>query len=249
MIFFFGGGAVALNMSMNDGGAVGPKPKGLPNDLPRSGGEVDDPAVGYGYAAIHAPGKFVVVRGDQRRQARLPHQCFQRRKYVRRRIRVEIASGFIGQQNEGSVCNGPSDRNPLLLPARQLGRTMIATMADAHIFQQLAGTLFCLLAGEPRNQLRHHDVFERGEFRQEMVELVDEADRATADRGALIFGQGSAGGATNGDLARIGMLQQARDVQQRRFARSDGATSATVSPLLSAKFTSFRILRTVSPCP
>ena len=42
----------------------------------------------------------------------------------------------------------------------------------------------------PSDRERHRDVFERGEFRQQMMELVDEAERAVAHRAALAFPKG-----------------------------------------------------------
>ena len=51
-----------------------------------------------------------------------------------------------------------------------------------------------------------------------MVELVDEADLVAADRGALVVGQPPAGAAGDDDLAGVGPLEQAGDVQQRRLA-------------------------------
>ena len=41
---------------------------------------------------------------------------------------------------------------------------------------------------EAADHLRQHDVFERGEFRQQPVRLIDEADVGAADLGALDVG-------------------------------------------------------------
>ena len=51
-----------------------------------------------------------------------------------------------------------------------------------------------------------------------MVRLVDEADLVAADAGALVIGQDRGGAAVDIDVAVVGMLQQAGDMQQRRFA-------------------------------
>src|SRR4051812_1457909 len=51
-----------------------------------------------------------------------------------------------------------------------------------------------------------------------MVKLVDEADLGAADTGALGIRERRGGGAVDIDLAVFGMLQQAGDMQQRRFA-------------------------------
>ena len=71
---------------------------------------------------------------------------------------------------------------------------------------------------QPADHLRQHDVFERGEFRQQPVRLVDEADIGAPDLGALDVGQLRGRRARDIDLAVVGALQQARDMQQRRLA-------------------------------
>ena len=51
-----------------------------------------------------------------------------------------------------------------------------------------------------------------------MMELVDEADLDAADAGALGIRQARGRDLVDVDLARIRLLEQAGDVQQRRFA-------------------------------
>ncbi len=53
-----------------------------------------------------------------------------------------------------------------------------------------------------------------------MVKLIDEADVGAADAGALDVAQVRGGDGVDIDFAGIGMLEQAGDVQQRRFSRS-----------------------------
>ena len=43
-------------------------------------------------------------------------------------------------------------------------------------------------AFEAADHLRQHDVFERGEFRQQPVRLIDEADVGAPDLGAVDVG-------------------------------------------------------------
>src|SRR4029077_12010626 len=64
---------------------------------------------------------------------------------------------------------------------------------------------------------------ERRELRQQMVELVDEAERAVAQRAALAFAEcmNIAAGDQHLPAARRG--DSAEDLQQRRLARARGA--------------------------
>ncbi len=71
---------------------------------------------------------------------------------------------------------------------------------------------------EPADHLRQQHVFQRCELRQQVVRLVDEADLVAADAGALVVGQDRGRAAVDIDVAVVGMLEQAGDVQKRRLA-------------------------------
>ena len=75
-----------------------------------------------------------------------------------------------------------------------------------------------LRARRAGDHLRHRDVLERREFRQQMVVLVDEAHAVAAERRARVVVERGAVLAADPDLAAVGLLEQAGDVQQRRFA-------------------------------
>ena len=55
------------------------------------------------------------------------------------------------------------------------------SIAEAEIGQDFAGALDRLFAFEAADHLRQHDVFERSEFRQQPMLLIDEADVGAAD--------------------------------------------------------------------
>src|SRR5690349_9456820 len=97
---------------------------------------------------------------------------------------------------------------------------MIETLAEADGGQQAAGFCCGLIASLTGDAWRHGDVLEGGEFRQQMMELVDEAERLTADFGAAALGQMRGGLAIDEDLTRGRLFEQARDVEQRGFART-----------------------------
>lgn len=68
------------------------------------------------------------------------------------------------------------------------------------------------------DELRHDDVFQRREFRQQVMELIDKADAdpAHARAGRIVHLRAVLPG--DQDLACGGPFQQARHVQQRRLA-------------------------------
>jgi hypothetical protein len=84
--------------------------------------------------------------------------------------------------------------------------------------QQLRGALLRLAPGKPGDHLRQHDIFERRKFRQQMMELIDEADLAAPQRGALIVGHPDGGFAGDKHFPSVGRLEKARNMEERRFA-------------------------------
>ena len=68
------------------------------------------------------------------------------------------------------------------------------------------------------DELRHHHIFERVEFRQQMMELIDEADVAAPDAGAFGIAQRGAVAPVQQHRTAIGAVEQPGDLEQRRFA-------------------------------
>ncbi len=103
------------------------------------------------------------------------------------RGRVEVAGRLVGQQQVAawSPARGRSRcaaaRRPTAAPAddRAAGRapSCRAVPRRAHSAAALRGAL---------DQLRHHDVLERRKFRQQLVELIDEAHLGAAHARALV---------------------------------------------------------------
>lgn len=187
--------------------------------------------------------------GDEGSKAGLAHQRFQRVEDVACRFGVKIAGWLVGKKQSRRIGDGAGNCDALLLAAGKLAGAMRATMADAHIIEKLAGPLSGFLPGKPGDQLRHHDIFERREFRQQMVELVDKADFAAADGGAFLIAQAVTGMAVDVDLTAVRMLQQAGDMQQCRLAGAGRGDESDNLPFDIEKSAPFRIESSVPPCP
>ena len=87
--------------------------------------------------------------------------------------RVQIAGGLVGQNDLGIVDQGARDADPLLLPAGKVGRQMPGAVLQAHMGQ---GRQRLPLVGHAVKVLGQHDVFERGEVRDQVELLEDETD-------------------------------------------------------------------------
>jgi len=77
--------------------------------------------------------------------------------------------------------------------------------------------------GAAGNHSRNHDVFERREFGEELVELKDESDVPVAEVGQFATVERQHVGAVDKEAARIGLVERADDLEQRGFARAAGA--------------------------
>src|SRR4051812_41763370 len=102
-----------------------------------------------------------------------------------RRARVEVSGRLVGEQDTRSIRDRARDRDALLLAAGKLRGPMLEPLLEAEIAEQLGGARARLFLPEAADHLRHHDVLDRRELRQQMVKLVDEADLGAADARAL----------------------------------------------------------------
>ncbi len=80
---------------------------------------------------------------------------------------IEIASGFISQDDRGRVGQGPGNGYALLFPARELGGQPLSQVIEADVLQVFHGPALHL-PGSPSARFAHgqHDVFKGGKFRQ-----------------------------------------------------------------------------------
>ena len=86
---------------------------------------------------------------------------------------IEIAGGFVGQDDLRLIDQSARNGHALLLAAGELGREMCHSFAHAHAAQGFLRLLFIRHAVEI---LREHHVFECVQIRNEMKLLEDEAD-------------------------------------------------------------------------
>ena len=80
--------------------------------------------------------------------------------------------------------------------------------------------------GAAGNHSRNHDVFERGEFGEELVELKDESDMPVAEVGQFATVERQHVGTVDKEAARIGLVECADDLEQRGFACAAGPYDA-----------------------
>src|SRR5690606_14526271 len=98
---------------------------------------------------------------------------------------VQVPRGLVGKQYRGLRGEGARERHALLLAARKMAWIMRETLAETDALECSQRQLARAFAtGELQGQ---HDVFERGQRRQQLKGLEHEAHAASAYGGAAIL--------------------------------------------------------------
>ena len=139
---------------------------------------------------------------------------------------VQVRQGLVQQQHVRAERQGAGQRHPLLLAAGELGGLVVEPAGKAHGAEQLRRPRLGDLGALARDTLRQGDVVERRELRQEVVELVDEADGVQAQPRACALRELVRRLAGDRDLPLGGSLQQPGGVQQAGLARARGPDEA-----------------------
>jgi hypothetical protein len=137
---------------------------------------------------------------------------------------IEVPRRLVGQQEWRLQDQCAAQRRALALAAGELAREVVEAVGEADFVQQTPRVGFELGGRAAGDAPGEHDVLERREVRQELVELEDEADGAVAEGGEAGAGEGGHVLAADQDAARVRFVEGAEDVEQRRLAgtrRSD----------------------------
>ena len=89
---------------------------------------------------------------------------------------IQVAGRLIRQKQLRTPNEGTRNRHSLLLPARNLTDFVVKTVRQPYSVKNPARRAFGFLTVIAPDQLRHHRVLERREFRQKMMELKDKPD-------------------------------------------------------------------------
>ena len=98
---------------------------------------------------------------------------------------VEVAGGLVGEDDLGPAEQRAADRDPLLLPTRELGRTVREAVAEADGLHDGVEPGRVGLGAGQRHRQRH--VLERVERRDQVVGLEDEPELVAPDERELLL--------------------------------------------------------------
>ena len=135
---------------------------------------------------------------------------------------VEIAGGFVGEDDGRAIDEGTGDGNALLFPSGELVRTVFEAALNAqHLCEVIEeGPVQGRFGGgaKGRNVVCNLDVPHGGEGGQEVETLKDKANLGAAHAGALGVGEFGEVGAIDEDRAGGGVGEAAKDVEECGFA-------------------------------
>ena len=163
-----------------------------------------------------ASGKRQVVRHEHDARSRFAVELLDQLDDATARAGVQIASGFVGEQDSRVVGEGSRDRHALLLTAGQLGREMVHAIPQSHAREQLdrarGGAAFAA-------ELEWHlHVLQRRERWNELNALEDEPNFLATKASALILGQAPEIDTVEDHRAAGGGIESGQQSEQRGLA-------------------------------
>ena len=141
--------------------------------------------------AVHLGREPLVVGGDQGGAAFAADQAQELGQHRVGGMLVEIAGRLVGEHQRRPVGERPGDGDALLLAAGKLGRPVVEPRAEPELAEQLLGAGAGGVGVGAVDDVRQHDVLARVEVGQQMVELVDEAERVAAQLACALRRRGS----------------------------------------------------------
>ena len=131
--------------------------------------------------------------------------------------RVQVAGGFIGKEDGGTVHKGAGNGHALLLPTGKLRRLVPQTRFQSYGRQQFPGPLPCIFAVFPANQRGDHHILQCGEFRQQMMCLEHKTHAPVPEGGKLFLSQVQDIGTVNPETALIRGEQGTQTLKESGF--------------------------------
>ena len=169
--------------------------------------------------AVGARRKLGIVRDDDEARARAAVQLEHEVEHVAGGASVEVAGRLVGEHARRLGDQRARQRHALALTAGQLTRAMRGALGEPDALEQRPRPGAGRLRRFAPDVQRHGDVLERAELGQEMMELVDETERAVAHASALRLAQLRHRRAVDEHLAGAWRIEAAEQMQQRALAR------------------------------
>ena len=181
--------------------------------------------VGMRYQFHHAVGqrKHPGVVGGHHHHPFAGREVADQREHLLDLDVVQVCGRFIGDQQRWVQCDGPGDRNPLLLSAAEITGPVRHPVCQADAGQQFLGPFVGLLLRNPGRTQRHHHVLQRGEARHQVEGLEHDPDGVAPVVGQRVRVEGGQVDVPELDTAGRRPQNPAKTGQQGGLTASAGA--------------------------
>ena len=136
---------------------------------------------------------------------------------------VQVAGGFVGEENGGGVDEGAGNGDALLLTAGEFRGLVRGAAAEAYEVEEVVGLPAGLAGAGSADESRDHHVLQGGKLRQQVMGLEHKADATVTESGKGVSPEGKDVGSVDGEGAGIGGEERAQDLEKGGLA---GAGSA-----------------------
>jgi hypothetical protein len=177
-------------------------------------------------SAIGHVGELFVVRYDHEGLTELLAQVEEELVQFTGVRRIEVAAGLIGQDHVRRVEERARHGHALLFTTAELCGLVLLALDHTQPREKVMRACRAIPAATAGDQAGHHHVLQRGEFRQQVVELEHEADVLVTEGAQRAASQAHYVRAGNGQCTGVRPLQGAEDLQQRGLAGPAGAHNA-----------------------
>lgn len=178
-------------------------------------------------------GEFEVVSDDDAGERVLLMKSFEKRNDAVRGAVIKVAGRLVGKEDFGGSDESTGEGNALLLATGEFAGAVMAAGAEAD-FGQFFGCLLRGLCGrDATDEERHHDIFEGGEFGEQVMALPDEADLAIAEVAERGVGELGDVLGSEEDAAGGGAVETAEQVQEGGLPGAGFANDRDSFPLLN----------------
>ena len=181
-------------------------------------GGLDEHAVAHRDDALRDARHATLVGDDDERHAVLRVELAEEVDHFLAGLGVEVAGRLVAQQQLRRAEQRARDRDALLLAARQLARPAVREVGEPDAAQRLAAALLDVRR-VVRERRRDDHVAETRQVIEQVERLEHEADRLVAELARACASPAAMRVDTEHlDLAGVGLIEAADDVEQRRLA-------------------------------
>ena len=174
-----------------------------------------------------------IVRHENDGRSRLAIQCLEQLDDAHSCVTIEISRRLIREQNPRPVRECACDRDSLLLAARELSRKVVEAIAESDALQHVTRAFDRMILATQLERNLH--VFDRGECRDQLKALKDEAHLLAAQAGARILVERCQLGAIEVHCPSRRRIKTREQSEQRCLAASRRADYGEKFALIDAK--------------